>query len=335
MPNFKPKANKKIKVDKKSTITLDSKHNEKMKEFNDIKHKIIPDLQKRKKLLRKKLKITTNIEDKLNSYDDKEINKKNILENLFSEKTHKLNSLEIELFELFTLRLLNKEINISFLKVDPSFIGKGVAQYLMLLSCNYALHTHDIQKISLDDDTDNAWNLDKWESPAGTVIESDGYLVVWADEDGSQGDLHANFKLSGSGEYLYLTSPEEWLVDMVDFPASEDDLGYARVPNGTGDFTFQAPTFSANNDEHSTVADLEHVDLLLFPNPANSELNLVFSNTPENASLSLVSTSGQTVISEAITSATTTIDVEKLIPGIYLVVVNTGDEISTKRVLIQ
>ena len=122
---------------------------------------------------------------------------------------------------------------------------------------------------------------------------------------------------------------------MVDFPASEDDLGYARVPNGTGDFNFQAPTFSSNNDGHSTVADLEHVDLLLFPNPASTELNLVFSTTPKKASLSIVSTSGQTVLSEAITSATTTIDVEKLIPGIYLVVVNTGDEISTKRVLIQ
>ena len=49
MPNFKPKANKKIKINKKSTITLDSKHNEKMQEFNDIQHKIIPDLLKRKK----------------------------------------------------------------------------------------------------------------------------------------------------------------------------------------------------------------------------------------------------------------------------------------------
>ena len=46
MPNFKPKANKKIKVDKKSTVTLDSKHNEKMKDFNDINNKQIPELKK-------------------------------------------------------------------------------------------------------------------------------------------------------------------------------------------------------------------------------------------------------------------------------------------------
>ena len=54
MPNFKPKANKKIKVSKKSTITLDSKHNQKMNEFKNIQEKTIPDLLKRKKLLKKK-----------------------------------------------------------------------------------------------------------------------------------------------------------------------------------------------------------------------------------------------------------------------------------------
>ena len=53
MPNFKPKANKKIKVNKKSTITLDNKHNQKMNEFKIIQEKTIPNLLKKKKLLKK------------------------------------------------------------------------------------------------------------------------------------------------------------------------------------------------------------------------------------------------------------------------------------------
>ena len=56
MPNFKPKANKKIKVNKKSTITLDNKHNQKMNEFKIIQEKTIPNLLKKKKLLKKKIK---------------------------------------------------------------------------------------------------------------------------------------------------------------------------------------------------------------------------------------------------------------------------------------
>ena len=70
MPNFKPKANKKIKVNKKSTITLDSKHNEKMKEFYDIKNTKIPTLLQRKKELKKLLKNTKNIEVQLNIKDE-------------------------------------------------------------------------------------------------------------------------------------------------------------------------------------------------------------------------------------------------------------------------
>jgi hypothetical protein len=70
MPNFKPKATKKIKVNKKASVTLDGKHNEKMKEFKTIKEITIPALIKQKKILKKKLEKITNIEEKLNIQDE-------------------------------------------------------------------------------------------------------------------------------------------------------------------------------------------------------------------------------------------------------------------------
>ena len=76
MPNFKPKK-KKIKVNKKSTVTLDNKHNEKMTEFHNIQNNIIPKLKQKKKKLKKKLKTITNIEEKLNIEDEiKDIKKR-------------------------------------------------------------------------------------------------------------------------------------------------------------------------------------------------------------------------------------------------------------------
>ena len=183
--------------------------------------------------------------------------------------------------------------------------------------------------------SDNAWSLDKWEIPAGTVIEAGGYLIVWADDDGSQGDLHANFKLSGSGESLTLSTPDEWIVDQINFPVSSADLGYARVPNGTGDFVFQTHTFSANNEVHDAVNELDELSLLVYPNPASSNLNLALNHRAGEASLSIFSASGQLMISENLTSSRTVVSVEKLIPGLYHLVVNTGGQISTKRVVIQ
>ena len=54
MPSFKPKANKKIMVSKKSNVTVDSKHQEKMKEFKNIEDVIIPKLKReRNKLVRR------------------------------------------------------------------------------------------------------------------------------------------------------------------------------------------------------------------------------------------------------------------------------------------
>jgi hypothetical protein len=96
MPNFKPKAKKKIKINKKSTITLDGKHQEKMKEFNTIKNKQIPELkkkvQKQTKMLEKMRKNNTNIEEKLNLEDDLKKTKKRIKQLKKEENNYYLNN---------------------------------------------------------------------------------------------------------------------------------------------------------------------------------------------------------------------------------------------------
>ena len=51
MPNFKPKAKKKIKMDKNTLITLDNKHNEKMNSFQQIEEDIVPALKQQKEEL--------------------------------------------------------------------------------------------------------------------------------------------------------------------------------------------------------------------------------------------------------------------------------------------
>jgi hypothetical protein len=92
------------------------------------------------------------------------------------------------------------------------------------------------------------------EFPAGISIPANGYLIVWADEDGSQGPLHASFKLSAAGETLSLVDTQGYYLDNVIFDQQTTDMGYARVPNGTGPFVIQEPTFGAFN---GTVATFE------------------------------------------------------------------------------
>lgn len=56
MPSFKPKTTKKIKVNKKSTVTLDGKHNEFINEFNKDEQDKIPKLKNERRELLNKLK---------------------------------------------------------------------------------------------------------------------------------------------------------------------------------------------------------------------------------------------------------------------------------------
>jgi hypothetical protein len=96
--------------------------------------------------------------------------------------------------------------------------------------------------------SDNHKKPSKWQFPEGTEIGGKGYLIIWADGDSTQFGLHTNFKLSSAGEEVVLTKPDLTIIDKILFPAPTIELSYSRVPNGTGDFKWQYPTFNKSND---------------------------------------------------------------------------------------
>lgn len=102
--------------------------------------------------------------------------------------------------------------------------------------------------------TDRLNNPTKWRFPldAGdsTLVAPNGYVVLWADEEGSQGWNHTNFRLNNNGEALVLRSPDGFTIaDSVHFGPSTPGDAYARLPNGTGPFAWVSePTPGACND---------------------------------------------------------------------------------------
>jgi hypothetical protein len=80
MPSFKPKSNKKIKFNKKTSITLDTKHKEFLNEFTKDENDTIPDFKIERQELRQKLidnsdgltvEQKLDIEDKINELTEK------------------------------------------------------------------------------------------------------------------------------------------------------------------------------------------------------------------------------------------------------------------------
>ena len=113
--------------------------------------------------------------------------------------------------------------------------------------------------------TDTLGLLQKWELPDYT-IPANGYAIIWADEDGGQGDLHANFKLSNFGEQLILTNADSLVIDSITYLTQADDIAFARLPNGSGPFIMQASTFKANNDFINSITDKKE-KIKVYPNP--------------------------------------------------------------------
>jgi len=88
------------------------------------------------------------------------------------------------------------------------------------------------------------------------VLAPGASVVVWADEDVAQGDLHAPFKLDADGEDVFLTDGAV-VIDRVTFPALAADVSYGRWPHGDGGWTtLSAATPGADNlnpEEPETV----------------------------------------------------------------------------------
>jgi hypothetical protein len=125
--------------------------------------------------------------------------------------------------------------------------------------------------------SDKSSDLKKWKIPSGTMIKAKGYLIIWADEDTEQGVLHANFKLSKSGEEVLLTDSLSNILDNISFGELAEDISFARNPNGTGGFKIQNSTFNANNENSSAIGEninINKVKFILLPNLVDTDLIL-------------------------------------------------------------
>ena len=141
--------------------------------------------------------------------------------------------------------------------------------------------------------TDRANDLDKWEFPA-VVIDPGDQLIVFASNKNRIGaELHTNFKLSGSGEYLALVRPDSITVvtEFDPFPKQLSDVAYglglddAGVIDPTKMRYFPTPTPNAANAfgvfELGPIIDGVQHDLL--PPSGITTTRLVDEGTPWQA----------------------------------------------------
>ena len=177
--------------------------------------------------------------------------------------------------------------------------------------------------------TDKKSDLTKWAFPSNTIIKANDYLIVWADENKNDGPLHTNFKLSKSGEQLYISDGVMY-VDSLTFSSLDDNESYSRIPNGTGGFVKKNTTFGFDNTKISSVTSYNLDKIQVFPNPATDILVIKHQNIITE--ISIYDIMGKILnTSSFINNNEAKVNISNLNPGIFFVEVSTNDYKTIKK----
>ncbi|MCI0746497.1 MAG: lamin tail domain-containing protein [Verrucomicrobia subdivision 3 bacterium] len=123
----------------------------------------------------------------------------------------------------------------------------------------------------------------RWSIPAGTIVPAHGFLLVWADEDPGENTtngsaLHADFRLSQSGEAIGLFAPNGTVIDSVTFGVQTNNVSEGRWPDGSVSRYFMpTPTPAAAN----IIPVIPPADIEIVETKINPQGNLVISWSAE------------------------------------------------------
>jgi hypothetical protein len=138
--------------------------------------------------------------------------------------------------------------------------------------------------------TDNLGNRTKWQIPSGspslTTVSAGGFVVFWADEEPADGALHANFKLSGSGEEIGLFDTDGVTqIDAVVFGEQTTNMSYGRYPDACETWRFfPVPTPAADNNG-AYLGEIEKVEFSKERGFYDTSFNLTLACTTSGANI--------------------------------------------------
>ena len=247
-------------------------------------------------------------------------------------------------YEFFTLSVSSDLVINEFMASNETTVTDQDGEYADWIEL-YNNSDEDIQLNGyfLSDDSDD---LAQWVFP-DTSIEAKGFLIIWADKDEDQKGLHASFKLSGSGETIYLCDMDTAIINEVSYSEQMSDLSTGRYPNGTGNFIQMNPTFGIENGNGITSIDNLQAELpnnysleQNYPNPFNPSTVISFSIPVSGlVSLKVFNILGQEVAElvnnvKSAGSYEVQFDASNLSSGMYLYQIQSGSYSATKKMLL-
>jgi len=172
--------------------------------------------------------------------------------------------------------------------------------------------------------TDDISDPVKFAFPENSIIQPGSYLMIWADEEDTVSPyLHANFKLSATGESLMFSDGAGLVLDSLTFGPQTADISLGRCPNGSGLFSdLIIPTFGTDNycPDYITDQDVNDQGVIVMPNPFRDHFTIL-SDNPETSSAEIFNSSGLQVAKEKFKSGVVRFNAFYLPAGMYFYII--------------
>lgn len=154
-----------------------------------------------------------------------------------------------------------------------------------------------------------------------TAIPSKGRLVMWADNETTQGVLHLGLKLSKDGEKLVLSKSNYLgaivLVDSVTFPYMEQNMSYSRIPDGGAVWKVVPLTCNLANVDYT---GFENAVIATRVYPTMVENHIIIENAADKT-IRIFDLAGNALLQKECTVDKETLELSNLQRGIYIITV--------------
>lgn len=175
------------------------------------------------------------------------------------------------------------------------------------------LYNGDTEAIFLADYflTDKLDNPYKWQMPE-MYLQPGEFVLFWADDEVTFGNLHTNFKLSKGGEAIGIFNGMGAVVDEISFGEQETDVSYGRLPDGDPNWIFFTAATPGESNAFSSVSEIaKAADLKVFPNPVSGDY-VYFTKTQD---IKVYSVQGQLLLQQENVNQ---LNISTLSAGVYL-----------------
>jgi len=196
-------------------------------------------------------------------------------------------------FSIISLSLFSQDIVINeFMSSNETVLQDVNGDYSDWVEIyNTTNTTVNLENYMLSDDAEIS---DKWQFPS-VEISAKGFLLVFASGKNTviSGEIHTNFKLKQSGEFLYLSSPSGDLLSLINPVFVPTDQSFGRIIDGAEEMLlfFQSTPNSSNSEanmvycSHTSGFYNHEFELKLISSNPNNQIRYSLSGeTPKNNS---------------------------------------------------